>query len=107
MIGYIIAYKSSQPGPCYAAIFIATCGGFPDVALFLTWAGSNAGGNTKRGIVMGLVIGLGNLGGCVSHLGSRLGVNTAAHRLDCHTTGSVLHSSTINLHVFIRATAQH
>ena len=105
MIGFIILYTTSQPGIGYAAIFITACGGFPDTALFLTWVGSNAGGNANRGIVLGLVIGLGTLGGCVSHLEPKLCVN--ATKLECHITESVLHLSTINLHVFIRATAQY
>jgi hypothetical protein len=80
MIGYIIVDTTSQPGPGYAAVVIAFSGGFPCVALFLTWAGSNAGGNTKRGVVLGIVIGLGNLGGCVFHLGPKLCVDAAAHK---------------------------
>jgi hypothetical protein len=79
MIGYTIAYTTSQPGPGYAAAVLAASGAYPNVALSLTWAGSNAGGNIKRGIVLGLVIGLGNLGGCVLHLGLKLWVNGCAH----------------------------
>jgi hypothetical protein len=67
MIGYIIAYTTSQPGPGYHAIVVAASGVFPGVALLLTWAGGNSGGNTKRGVVLALVIRLGNLGGCVFH----------------------------------------
>jgi hypothetical protein len=69
MIGYIIAYTTSQPGPGYLAIVVAASGVFPGVALLLTWAGGNSGGNTKRGVVLALVIGLGNLGGnCASFI---------------------------------------
>ena len=103
MIGYIIAYTTSQPGPGYAATVLAASGAYPNVALSLTWSGSNAGGNMKRGIVLGLVIGLGNLGGCVSPRIEVVG-RWVRSRLECHTIGSVLHSSTISLHVFIRAT---
>ena len=59
----------------------------------------------KRGVVLALVIGLGNLGGFVFHLTELLG-GRGYSQLDSYTAGSVLHSSTINHHVFIRATAQ-
>ena len=68
LIGYIIAYTTSQPGPGYVAIIFAASGVFPSIALLLAWTGGNAGGNMKRGVVLALVIGLGNLGGFVFHL---------------------------------------
>ncbi|KAN0135409.1 major facilitator superfamily [Lactarius tabidus] len=66
MIGYIIAYTTSEPGPGYAAAIIVACGSFPSPIISVAWAGGNAGGNVKRAIVLGLVIGLGNLGGICS-----------------------------------------
>jgi len=66
MIGYIIAYTTSGPGPGYAAAIIAACGAFPSIAISVAWAGGNAGGNMKRGIVLALVVGLGNVGGICS-----------------------------------------
>ena len=72
MIGFIVAYTTSRPGPGYAAIVIAASGAYPNIAILLAWAGGNAGGSMKRGVVLALVIGLGNLGGCVFHLGSKL-----------------------------------
>jgi hypothetical protein len=69
MIGYIIAYTTSQPGPGYVATVFSASGAYPNIALVLVWAGGNSGGNTtKRGVVLAIVIGLGNLGGCVFHL---------------------------------------
>jgi hypothetical protein len=68
MIGYIIAYITSHPGPGYVATVFAASGAYPNVALLLAWAGGNSGGNMKRGVVLALVIGLGNLGGYVFHL---------------------------------------
>ena len=65
MVGYIIAYTTSEPGPGYAAAIIAACGAFPSIAITLAWASGNAGGNMKRGIVLALVVGLGNIGACV------------------------------------------
>lgn len=49
----------------YAGAFLAAVGVFPTIAVILAWAGGNAGGDMKRGIVLALVVGLGNLGGCV------------------------------------------
>ena len=68
MIGYIIAYTTTIPGLGYTAAIIAACGVFPCLAIMLAWTGGNAGGNMKRGIVLAVVIGLGNLGGCASLL---------------------------------------
>jgi MFS family permease len=71
MIGYIIAYTTNSPGAGYAAAIIAACGSFPCIAISVAWAGGNAGGNMKRGIVLALVVGLGSVGGCVFLLGCR------------------------------------
>jgi MFS family permease len=65
MIGYIIAYTTSSPGAGYTAAIIAAMGVYPAVAVNLAWAGGNAGGDMKRGVVIAMVIGVGNLGGCV------------------------------------------
>ena len=81
MIGYIIAYTTSQPGPGYVAIVFAASGAFPTVPLLLAWTGGNAGGNMKRGIVLALVIGLGNLGGYVFHLTKVAGMVALTTRL--------------------------
>ena len=71
MMGYIIAYTTSEPGPGYAAAVIAACGSFPSIAISVAWAGGNAGGNIKRGIVLALVVGLGNVGAYVFLLAPR------------------------------------
>jgi len=69
MIGYILAYATSKPGPGYAAAIIAATGVFPTIAVILAWAGGNAGGDLKRGVVLAMVIGIGNLGGiCSSYI---------------------------------------
>ncbi len=68
MIGYIIAYTTNKPGPGYTASIIAASGAFPSIAISVAWAGGNAGGNIKRGVVLAIVIGLGNVGGCASLL---------------------------------------
>jgi hypothetical protein len=70
MIGYIVAYTTSKPGPGYVAAIIAASGVFPTIAVMLAWAGGNAGGDMKRGVVLAIVIGIGNLGGYVPAPGS-------------------------------------
>ena len=84
MIGYIVAYTTSHPGPGYAATVIAASGAFPNVAIMLAWTGGNAGGNMKRGVALALVIGLGNLGGCVFLLGPKLWGDGGAHNSPQH-----------------------
>ncbi|KAI9442624.1 MFS general substrate transporter [Lactarius indigo] len=66
MAGYITAYVTSKPGPGYVAAIAAACGAFPCVAITLAWAAGNSGGIVKRGIVLAMVIGLGNIGGICS-----------------------------------------
>ncbi len=63
IIAYAIAYTTSTPGPGYAAAVLAACGAIPMISIALVWAGGNSGGNMKRGVVIAMVIGLGNLGG--------------------------------------------
>jgi len=66
MIGYIVAYTTSKPGPGYAAAIIAASGVYPTTAVILAWVGGNAGGDMKRGVVLAMIIGMGNLGGICS-----------------------------------------
>jgi cyanate permease len=65
MVGYILAYTTRKPGPGYAAAVITASGVFPTSAVLLAWAGGNAGGELKRGVVIAMIVGLGNLGGYV------------------------------------------
>lgn len=62
-VGYIVAYTTSTPGAGYVATFITTAGVYPVIAVALAWAGGNAGGDLKRGVVIAMVIGIANLGG--------------------------------------------
>ncbi|CAE6473600.1 unnamed protein product [Rhizoctonia solani] len=69
IVGYAVLYATdphTQPGAGYAATIIAACGVFPTVAVAIAWAGNNAGGELKRGVVLAMTIGFGNLGGIVS-----------------------------------------
>jgi hypothetical protein len=63
LVGYIVLYTQTGPGASYVGAVLAAVGVFPTIAVDLAWAGSNAGGDMKRGVVLAMVIGLGNLGG--------------------------------------------
>lgn len=66
LVGYILLYCSVRAGPSYFGACLAAAGVYPTVAIVLAWAGSNAGGDLKRGVVLAMVIGIGNLGGICS-----------------------------------------
>ncbi|KAG1770916.1 major facilitator superfamily domain-containing protein [Suillus occidentalis] len=66
LVGYILLYTSVKAGPSYAGACLAAAGTFPTVPVILAWAGSNAGGDLKRGVVLAMVIGISNLGGVCS-----------------------------------------
>ncbi|KAJ7083079.1 MFS general substrate transporter [Mycena belliarum] len=66
IIGYAIWYATKSATAGYVAAFLACAGTFGNIALVLSWAGSNTGGDLKRSVVLALVIGLGNLGGICS-----------------------------------------
>ncbi|KAL1661826.1 major facilitator superfamily domain-containing protein [Schizophyllum commune] len=55
IIGYIILYTQSKPGPSYVGTFLAAAGVFPTIAV-----------NLAKGVVIAMVIGIGNLGGICS-----------------------------------------
>ncbi|KIM83274.1 hypothetical protein PILCRDRAFT_7231, partial [Piloderma croceum F 1598] len=66
LIGYIVLYTQKAAGAGYAGALLAAAGVFPTVAVDLAWVGGNAGGDLKRGVVIAMVVGLGNLGGICS-----------------------------------------
>jgi len=63
LIGYIVLYTQSAPGAGYAGAVIAALGVYPTVPVEIAWFSGNSGGDTKRGVVIAMVIGIGNLGG--------------------------------------------
>ena len=63
MIGYIILYTQTSAGASYAGAVLTAVGVYPCIAVVLAWAGSAAGGDTFKGVVLATVIGIGNLGG--------------------------------------------
>ncbi|KAJ7186806.1 MFS general substrate transporter [Mycena filopes] len=66
IVGYAVWYGTKSATAGYIAAFLACSGTFPNIALVLSWAGNNAGGDLKRSVVLAMVIGLGNLGGVCS-----------------------------------------
>ncbi|KAF2625565.1 MFS general substrate transporter [Macroventuria anomochaeta] len=56
-------------GPRYAAIYFATCGIFPALAINITWLLNNQGGDSKRGAGLGI---LATFGQCSSFVSSTL-----------------------------------
>ncbi|KAJ7638167.1 MFS general substrate transporter [Roridomyces roridus] len=66
IIGYAIWFATRSPSAGYVAAFFACTGTFVNIALILSWTGSNVGGDLKRSIVLAMTIGLGNLGGLCS-----------------------------------------
>lgn len=63
LVGYIVLYTQTSPGTSMGGAVLAVAGLYPTIPVHLAWAGSNAGGDMKRGIALAAVIGLGNLGG--------------------------------------------
>ncbi|KAJ7187887.1 major facilitator superfamily domain-containing protein [Mycena filopes] len=66
LVGYLILYNTKSPGAGYVGAVLAAVGVYPTIAVNLAWAGSIAGGDVRRGVVIAMVIGLGNLGGICS-----------------------------------------
>jgi hypothetical protein len=71
LAGYTIicVAPASKPGLSYSGIIIVTIGGFSIIPLIVSWAGGNAGGDIKRGVTIGLIAGIANLGGLVDNRG--------------------------------------
>jgi len=66
IIGYIVLYTQTKPGAAYIGAVIAAMGVYPIIAVALAWVGSATGGDVRKGVVLAMVIGLGNFGGVCS-----------------------------------------
>ncbi|KYK59244.1 MFS transporter [Drechmeria coniospora] len=64
--GFIMLMATTKPGVQYAGTFLGACGIYPSISLTIAWVANNVEGVYKRGIVLGFVIGWGNLNGVVS-----------------------------------------
>ncbi|KAI3328862.1 MFS general substrate transporter [Xylariaceae sp. AK1471] len=66
IVGFILLIASNNPSVKYAATFLGALGIYPCIANTITWVANNTEGVYKRGVVLGFVIGWGNLNGIVS-----------------------------------------
>ncbi|KAI1435368.1 major facilitator superfamily domain-containing protein [Xylaria sp. CBS 124048] len=66
IVGFILLIASNDPAVKYAGTFLGALGIYPSIANTITWMANNTEGVYKRGVVLGFVIGWGNLNGIVS-----------------------------------------
>jgi MFS-type transporter involved in bile tolerance (Atg22 family) len=66
IIGFTMLIASSNPHIKYAGTFLGAAGIYPTIPNTLTWASNNLEGVYKRGVIIGIVVGTGNLQGVVS-----------------------------------------
>jgi MFS family permease len=64
--GFSMLLGSGKPAIQYAGVFLGALGIYPCVANTISWTSNNVEGVYKRGVVIGCVIGWGNLNGVVS-----------------------------------------
>ncbi|KAG5966053.1 hypothetical protein E4U58_002621 [Claviceps cyperi] len=65
-VGFVMLISSTSPAVQYAGTFLGAMGIYPPIPLTIVWVSNNVEGVYKRGIVLGIVIGWGNLNGVVS-----------------------------------------
>lgn len=66
VVGFGMLLGSAKPHVQYAGTFLGALGIYPCIANTITWTANNIEGVYKRGVVLGFVIGWGNLNGVVS-----------------------------------------
>ena len=64
--GFIMLMASTNPAVQYTGTFLGAMGLYPTIPITVAWIANNIEGSYKRGIVLGIVIGWGNLNGIVS-----------------------------------------
>lgn len=64
--GFSMLLGSSNPAVQYAGTFLGALGIYPCISNTVTWMANNVEGVYKRGVVLGFVIGWGNLNGIIS-----------------------------------------
>lgn len=65
IIGFSMLIASTKPRIQYAGTFLGAMGIYPAIPNSLTWASNNVEGVYKRGVMIGIVVGWGNLNGVV------------------------------------------
>ncbi|KAJ4858067.1 major facilitator superfamily domain-containing protein [Trichoderma breve] len=66
IVGFALLLGSSRPNIQYAGTFLGAMGIYPAIPNTLSWVSNNTEGSLKRAIVLGIVVGFGNLNGIVS-----------------------------------------
>lgn len=66
MAGFAMLLGSQNPHVKYAGTFLGAIGIYPCIPNTIVWAGNNVEGVYKRGVVLGTLIGWGNLNGIMS-----------------------------------------
>ncbi|OLN93219.1 putative transporter C1002.16c-like protein 14 [Colletotrichum chlorophyti] len=66
IIGFAMLIANEDPRVKYAGTFLGALGLYPCISNTITWVANNVEGVYKRGVVLGFVIGWGNLNGIVS-----------------------------------------
>lgn len=66
MAGFIMLIATDNAPVQYAGAFLGAMGIYPAISLTIAWVANNVEGVYKRGIVLGFVIGWGNINGIVS-----------------------------------------
>lgn len=65
-IGFAMLLATKNPHVQYAGTFLGAMGIYPTVSNTLSWASNNVEGVYKRGVMVGIVVGWGNMNGVVS-----------------------------------------
>ncbi|RYP43353.1 hypothetical protein DL768_009970 [Monosporascus sp. mg162] len=66
MVGFIMLLATADPQVQYAGTFLGAVGIYPTISNTLSWVANNTEGALKRAVVLGMVVGWGNLNGVVS-----------------------------------------
>ncbi|KAB5590086.1 transport protein [Ceratobasidium theobromae] len=64
--GYTMIRATSDARVAYTGIFLTCSGVYSTVPCLISWVSNNVGGDTKRAVVLAMMIGIGNLGGICS-----------------------------------------
>ncbi|PPJ60577.1 hypothetical protein CBER1_08146 [Cercospora berteroae] len=64
--GFSMLLASGKPHVQYAATFLGAMGIYPALPNNITWAANNTEGTYKRGVLIGIIVGMGNINGIVS-----------------------------------------
>lgn len=66
VVGFLMLIATENPHVQYAGTFLGAFGLYPTIPNNISWAANNLEGGYKRGVVLGIMVGLGNINGIVS-----------------------------------------